>query len=100
MRIQIQKRDLQRRILYKKCELARNILNSVLFNREYSLALRYAAYVRLVAYSRNTSITRIRNRCALTYKARGVYKFCRLSRLAFRALASQGLLHGIRKSSW
>jgi small subunit ribosomal protein S14 len=43
---------------------------------------------------------RVRNRCAVTGRPRGVYSFCRLSRHMFRKLASFGLLNGIKKSSW
>ena len=43
---------------------------------------------------------RIRNRCALTGRSRGVYRKFKLSRIAFRELAAIGQIPGITKSSW
>ena len=46
------------------------------------------------------SITRIRNRCTLTGRPRGVYRFIGLSRIAFREAARNGQLPGIKPASW
>ncbi len=46
---------------------------------------------------RNASLTRIRNRCALTGRSRGVYRFFKLSRLCIRELFGKGYLPGLRK---
>ena len=46
------------------------------------------------------SKNRIRNRCLLTGRPRGVYRKFGLSRIAFRDLASDGKLPGVVKSSW
>lgn len=48
-------------------------------------------------FPRNASLTRIRNRCALTGRSRGVYRFFKLSRLCIRELFGKGYLPGIRK---
>jgi small subunit ribosomal protein S14 len=49
---------------------------------------------------RNSSATRVRNRCALTGRPRGFYRHFGLSRIALRDLALQGYLPGVIKASW
>ena len=49
---------------------------------------------------RDSAVTRIRNRCALTGRPRGVYSHFRLNRILFRQLAGEGLLPGVHKASW
>ena len=49
---------------------------------------------------RNSSVTRVRNRCQLTGRPRGTYRKFRLSRIAVRELASSGQIPGMVKSSW
>jgi small subunit ribosomal protein S14 len=61
---------------------------------------RFAAHLKLAQLPRNSSATRIRNRCELTGRARGTYRKLRLCRNMLRELASQGLIPGMVKSSW
>lgn len=49
---------------------------------------------------RNSSATRVRNRCAMTGRPRGYYRKFGLSRIALRDLALQGYLPGVIKASW
>ncbi len=49
---------------------------------------------------RNATPKRLRNRCRLTGRPRGVYRKFRLSRCALRNAAMMGLVPGVRKSSW
>jgi len=49
---------------------------------------------------RNSSPTRVQNRCSMTGRARGVYKRFGLGRNIFRQLALEGKIPGIRKASW
>ena len=49
---------------------------------------------------RNSSPTRLRNRCHLTGRSRGYIRMYGVSRIAFRDLAREGKIPGIRKSSW
>ncbi len=64
---------------------------------ELKLAGNYAALQKL---PRDASPTRLRNRCALTGRARGVYAKFKLCRIKFRELALEGKIPGMRKSSW
>jgi ribosomal protein S14 len=49
---------------------------------------------------RDSAVTRLRNRCALTGRPRGVFTHFRLSRHMFRQLANEGKLPGVSKASW
>jgi small subunit ribosomal protein S14 len=60
----------------------------------------FAARLKLAEMPRNSSSTRIRNRCELTGRPRGVYRKFKLSRIALRDLASAGQIPGMVKSSW
>ena len=61
---------------------------------------RFAARIKLAELPRNSSPTRIRNRCEITGRARGYYRKVRMCRNQLRDLASQGLIPGMTKSSW
>ena len=61
---------------------------------------RFAAQLKLAELPRNSSPTRVRNRCALTGRPRGYYRKFKLSRIALRELASSGQIPGMLKSSW
>jgi len=57
-------------------------------------------YVGLSMLPRDASPTRKTNRCLLTGRRRGYMGRFKLSRIAFRELASAGMIPGVTKSSW
>jgi small subunit ribosomal protein S14 len=61
---------------------------------------RFAAHLKLAQLPRNSSATRVRNRCELTGRARGYYRKLRVCRNMLRELASEGQIPGMVKSSW
>ena len=61
---------------------------------------RMQASIKLAQLPRNSSATRIRNRCELTGRSRGYYRKLKLCRNQLREMASQGLIPGMTKSSW
>src|ERR1700742_3057830 len=61
---------------------------------------RFAARLKLAELPRNSSPTRIRNRCEMTGRPRSTYRKNKLSRIALRELGSKGLVPGLVKSSW
>jgi small subunit ribosomal protein S14 len=61
---------------------------------------RFAARMKLAELPRNSSPTRIRNRCEITGRPRAYYRKLRMCRNQLRDLASQGLIPGMVKSSW
>lgn len=61
---------------------------------------REQARIALNKMPRDSSPTRLRNRCQLTGRPRGFLRKFKLSRLTFRELASMGMIPGVTKSSW
>ena len=61
---------------------------------------RFAARLKLAELPRNSSATRIRNRCELTGRSRGNYRKLKMCRIKLRELASHGQIPGMVKSSW
>jgi small subunit ribosomal protein S14 len=57
-------------------------------------------YVGLSMLPRDASPTRVVNRCEVTGRRRAFMRRFRLSRIAFRELASHGMIPGVTKSSW
>ena len=49
---------------------------------------------------RNSSMTRLNNRCSMTGRSRAYYRRFGISRIALRDLALQGLIPGVQKASW
>ena len=61
---------------------------------------RFAARLKLAKLPRNSSKTRIRNRCEVTGRPRAYYRKLKMSRISLRDLGSAGLIPGLVKSSW
>ncbi|MEE9544932.1 MAG: 30S ribosomal protein S14 [Rhodospirillales bacterium] len=61
---------------------------------------RFQARMKLAKLPRNSSPVRVRLRCMETGRPRGNYRKFKLSRIALRELASQGLIPGMIKASW
>jgi len=78
----------------------RKALKDAIRNREVSVEDRFDAVMKLAAMPRNGAKVRVRNRCLLSGRARGVYRKLKLSRIALRELASLGQIPGMTKSSW
>lgn len=70
-------------------------------NRDLNLSIdeRMSAQFELQAI-RNSSPTRVRRRCIITGRSRGVYRNVGLSRHMLRILAMDGKIPGLRKASW
>ena len=75
-------------------------LKALARNRDAPPEDRFEAQLKLARLPRNSSATRIRNRCELSGRPRGFYRKFRLSRIAVRELASSGQIPGMVKSSW
>lgn len=90
----------RRRRMAKQYAAKRKRLKAIAMDKKVSIEDRFAARLKLAELPRNSSPTRIRNRCELTGRARGFYRKLKLSRLALRDLSSQGMIPGMVKSSW
>jgi ribosomal protein S14 len=93
-------RDHKRRLQLAKFELKRVLFKALSQDRNLTADRRSDATLNLSKLPRNSSKTRIQNRCIVTGRSRSVYKLFRVSRIVFRELASQGGLLGISKASW
>ncbi len=95
----VSKNDKRRRLvaLYKE---RRDELKSIIKNPKTDPDSREEAIARLAKMPRNSSKTRIRNRCAVTGRPRAYYRKFGLSRIALRDLALRGDLPGVVKASW
>ncbi len=86
--------------LVRKYAARRARLKAISEDRSLPEEERFLARLKLAELPRNSSPTRVRNRCELTGRPRGYYRKFRLSRIALRELASFGQLPGVTKSSW
>lgn len=75
-------------------------LKAMARDKNATLEERFDAQLKLAALPRNGAKNRVRNRCGLTGRPRGVYRKFELSRIAVRELGSKGMIPGITKSSW
>jgi small subunit ribosomal protein S14 len=77
-------KDRRRRILYSLFEKKAKLLRSLIGNLQLPIESRYFLYSRLMELPRDSSIVRLRNRCTLTNRPRGVYRLFGISRLMLR----------------
>ena len=90
----------------KRVRLAKSLgnkrakLKAIIMSKNTGDEERFAAVLKLAQVPRNSSKTRIRNRCELTGRPRGVYRKFKMGRNKLRELASKGQIPGMVKSSW
>lgn len=94
----LKRKDNSKRNSYKKNESKLNKLKSISKNLDINKRL----FIQLdnINYLRKNSKVRIKNRCILTARGKGIHKDFKLSRIKLRDYASNGLLSGVKKSSW
>jgi small subunit ribosomal protein S14 len=90
----------RRRKLVKQASGRRARLKAIARNKNSSMEDRFAAALKLAELPRNSSPTRIRNRCEVTGRPRAFYRKLKMSRIALRDLGAKGLIPGLVKSSW
>ena len=95
----VEKNNRRMRLAKQKAP-TRDRLKALARDRNAAPEDRFQAQLKLAELPRNSSPTRIRNRCSLTGRPRGVYRKFKLSRIAVRELASSGQIPGMLKSSW
>ena len=90
----------KRKLLVIKFSKKRLALQAIIDDPKASEEVRYAARLKIQALPRNSNKTRVRNRCALTGRPRGVYSKFGLGRHKLREFAMRGEIPGIVKASW
>ena len=86
--------------LVKQLKAKRDALKAIASDENLPLEERFAARLKLAELPRNSSATRIRNRCQITGRPRAYYRKLKMSRIALRELGSRGQIPGLVKSSW
>ena len=90
----------RRKRMTKNAAPKRAKLKAIIADKKKPMEERFAATLKLAEMPRNSSATRIRNRCEMTGRPRATYRKNKLSRIALRELGSKGLVPGLVKSSW
>ena len=93
-------REQKRRETVKKFAAKRKELLAIANNAKLSVEERYVAREKLQKLPRDASPVRLRNRCALTGRPRGVYRKFGLARGKLRLIALHGEIPGVIKASW
>jgi small subunit ribosomal protein S14 len=93
-------RDQKRRKTVEKFKAKRAALFEVLHDTRATEEAKDAAREKLQKLPRDASPVRLRNRCALTGRPRGVYRKFGLGRNKLRDLALKGEVPGVIKASW
>ena len=89
-----------RKELVKRFAAKRKALLEIANNESIEMQERFEARLKLAELPRNSSATRLKNRCELTGRPRAYYRKLKLSRIMLRELGSQGQIPGLVKSSW
>jgi small subunit ribosomal protein S14 len=93
-------RNLRVQALVKQYAAKRTALKAIAVDENLPLEERFEARLKLAELPRNSSKTRIRNRCLVTGRPRAYYRKLKMSRISLRDLGSAGLIPGLVKSSW
>jgi small subunit ribosomal protein S14 len=86
--------------LVKQHASKRDALKAIANDESLPLEERFEARLKLAEMPRNSSATRIRNRCEVTGRPRAYYRKLKMSRISLRDLGSHGQIPGLVKSSW
>jgi len=92
--------NLRRQKLVARYAEKRSELKDLISDQTQPADVRFAATLALAKLPRNSSKTRVRNRCLVTGRPRAYYRKFKMSRIALRDLASTGMIPGVTKSSW
>ncbi|MEK6204505.1 MAG: 30S ribosomal protein S14 [Amylibacter sp.] len=93
-------REVKRAKLVEKYAAKRAALKEIANNQDLPMEERFKARLKLAKLPRNSSATRLHNRCQITGRPKGYYRKLKVSRIALRQLASDGMIPGMVKSSW
>jgi len=93
-------REKKRARLVKQYAARRVALKAIIDDQSRPMEERFKATLKLAELPRNSSATRLHNRCQLTGRPHAYYRKLKLSRIMLRDLASFGQIPGMVKSSW
>ena len=93
-------REKKRQELVDRFAKKRAALKAIIKDDQKPMEERFRASLKLAELPRNSSATRLHNRCQLTGRPHAYYRKMKISRIALRNLGSAGQLPGVVKSSW
>jgi len=93
-------REVKRAKLVEKYAAKRAALKEIANDETKPMEERFTARLKLAKLPRNSSATRLHNRCQLTGRPHAYYRKMKISRIALRDLGSAGQIPGLVKSSW
>ncbi len=93
-------REKKRQALVDKYAAKRAALKEIANDEERPMEERFKARLKLAKLPRNSSATRLHNRCQVSGRPKAYYRKLKMSRIALRDLASEGKIPGMVKSSW
>ncbi len=93
-------KDKKSRKIFKKYEVKKLIIKSILYNNSYSLNNKIYFDNIFKKFSYNSSISKYRTNCMFLGNSRSIFQRFKLSRHSCKNLASNGLLIGLKKSSF
>ena len=93
-------KNINRKKIVDKFSSRRKALKASIMKKDLSIEDRFKLQSKLNDLPRDSSKIRVRNRCKLTGRTRGVYRKFGLSRIKIRELSMSGALPGVVKSSW
>ncbi|MFN2307371.1 MAG: 30S ribosomal protein S14 [Paracoccaceae bacterium] len=93
-------REKKREKLVAQYAEKRAALKAIINDKEKPVEERFKASLKLAELPRNSSATRLHNRCQLTGRPHAYYRKLKISRIALRDLGSNGEIPGMVKSSW
>ena len=99
-KVSMVQREVKRKRLGEKYAAKRAALKETAANQDLPMEERFKARLKLAKLPRNSSATRLHNRCQLTGRPHAFYRKLKVSRIALRELASNGEIPGMVKSSW
>ena len=99
-KVSLIEREQKRRDMVKKYAAKRADLQAVINDANATPEDRRAAQLKLQSLPRNSSPVRLRNRCAMTGRPRGVFSKFGLARGKLRELMMRGEVPGVTKASW
>ena len=94
------RRDKKRRAMVAEYEFEKLRLKAIVKNKLLPEIVQAKAREEMAAHPKDSSIARLRNRCVLTGRPRGVIREYGLCRMKFRNLADHGYISGMTRSSW
>ncbi len=93
-------REKKREKLVARYAAKRAALKEIINDKEKPMEERFRASLKLAELPRNSSATRLHNRCQLTGRPHAYYRKLKVSRIMLRELGSFGQIPGLVKSSW